>query len=100
VNVPIDVVVISDVGAALGAIVAIPQLIVSLRDPRSLCGVSWVGLMLQVLALSSFLYVDLRLTLWVPALQIAGSLAGVMFLLGLKSWGNRREHIQDLGRAA
>lgn len=91
---PVDVVVISDIGATLGAVVAIPQIIVSLQRPQSLTGVSWFGLLLQALALCSFLYVDIRLTLWVPALQIAGSLAGVLLLVGLKSWGVRRQHFE------
>ena len=65
---PVDVVVISDVGATLGAVVAIPQIILSLQRPQSLDGVSWFGLLFQVLTLSSFLYVDIRLTLWMPAL--------------------------------
>ena len=100
-TVPVDVVVISDIGAAVGAIVAIPQIALSVRKPQSLAGISWFGLMLQVLALSSFLYVDVRLTLWIPALQIGGSLAGVLLLGGLKSWGSRRrESVNELGRAA
>jgi hypothetical protein len=99
-NVPFDVVVISDIGATLGAVVAIPQIIVSLRNPHSLYGISWVGLLFQALALGSFLYVDVRLTLWVPALQIAGSLAGVLLLLGLKSRGTRRQSVNDVERAA
>jgi hypothetical protein len=100
VNLPLDIVVISDIGATLGAIVAIPQIVVSLRKPDSLCGISSLGLMLQALALSSFLYVDVRLTLWVPALQIAGSLGAVLLLLGLKSWGTRRRNVEDVERAA
>jgi len=100
VNVPVDVIVVSDIGAALGAIVAIPQIALSLRNPQSLCGVSWFGLLLQVVALSSFLYVDLRLTLWIPALQIAGSLAGVLLLVALKVWGGRRHTVEDLKQAA
>jgi hypothetical protein len=100
VNVPVDVVVISDIGAAVGAIVAIPQIALSLRKPQSLSGISWFGLMLQALALSSFLYVDARLTLWIPALQIGGSLAGVLLLAGLKAWGGRRQSANEMGRAA
>jgi uncharacterized protein with PQ loop repeat len=91
---PVDVVVISDIGATLGAIVAIPQIIMSLQRPQSLAGVSWFGLLLQAFALCSFLYVDVRLTLWVPALQIAGSLAGVLLLTGLKSWGANRQRFE------
>jgi hypothetical protein len=100
VNVPVDVVVISDIGAALGAIVAIPQIVLSLRKPQSLVGISWFGLMLQAVALCSFLYVDARLTLWIPALQIAGSLGGVLLLASLKAWGGRRESVNEVEQAA
>jgi hypothetical protein len=87
--IPTDVVVVSDIGAVAGAIFAIPQIILGLRKPQSLESMSWMSLVIHAASLVSFCYVDARLTLWLPALQTAGSLGAVVVLMVLKCRAQR-----------
>jgi hypothetical protein len=79
-----DIVAASNAGAIVSAVVAFPQLVKALRERESVRGVSGLGLGLQLVAILLFGYVNVRLGLWVAAVQNAGVLASLLVLLTLK----------------
>ncbi|HYZ17215.1 MAG TPA: hypothetical protein VE591_12465 [Candidatus Acidoferrum sp.] len=80
----IDVVLASNAGAAIGAIVALPQILKAIREPQSLKGLSNIGLVLQVVVGVLFTYVNARLSLWIAAAQTTGAVAAVGLIAFLK----------------
>lgn len=79
-----DIVTASNVGAVVSAVVAFPQLVKALRERESVRGISSFGLVLQVIAILLFGYVNVRLGLWLAAAQNVGVLATLVFLMALK----------------
>ena len=61
-----------------------PQIALAVRRPDTLVAVPWVGLALQIISLAAFFYSNVRLGLYVAALQVALALAGILLIIVLK----------------
>jgi hypothetical protein len=79
-----DIVTASNIGAVVSALVALPQLLKATRERESVHGISSLSLLLQVVAIVLFGYVNVRLGLWLAALQNGGVLISLLYLFGLK----------------